>query len=1416
MIARDNFFTIACTIALLVSGNAGRAQTYTIGSHAQVTHESKTGQKGTSRQLGWGSNIRNARLARAAEMALRRGDHAEALSYAQRAAEADPSDPQFWFLLGYAARLDEQYQQSADAYLRGLRLDPGSLNGKSGLAQTYSQMGRTAEAERLLKEVLKQSPSQEDDLLALGNLYLQGGDRKDALKWLTQAERVRPNARAELLLAIIYERGKRMGRASYYLHLAERRAPNDPDVERSLAGYYRETGSYGKAIDELKSIHNPTPNVVAELAYTYELDGQPKEAAVLYSRAANAQPHNLQFQLSAAQAETALHSYGTARQYLTRAARISPNYYRLHAIRAEIAQAREQEQKAAKEYGEAIAALPASPAEGPLYGIQLHMDLESVYEKLNEPKRSGHQLSIAEAQIGALHEHGPDRAAFLRLRAQIEIDGGEKQSALKDVRASLALKPNDANSLLLNGDVLLKMGRTEDAIAAYRKALAAAPRSRFALIALAYAEVAAKKDRDAEKYFEELARDYPRLYVPYLGLGDLYTALGRYKRAEKYYETGYRVAPHNAAIVAGGINAAIEGHDLPLAGRWINRATGRIGEQPRVEAQAERYYSFKGNYAESAVMGRKAIQSLPRNRDVVVYLGYDLLNLKKYGELLALTKKYMNVLPKEPDIPLLAGYVYKHENKRREAVSAFTEALKRDPTIVTAYVNRGYVYNDMRKPALAAADFRQALKSAPKNGQAHLGLAFASLAMHHSSEAIRQSELAETYLGDSVQVHIIRATAYGREGLGTRAAAEYRVALKMAPTDGALYLGLGSVYFSQRRYQDAATQLQTAEKYLPADAEVYAMEARSYAHLQNRSEAVHYIELAERYAGKSGRKADRPSAIYVNTGEAFSTLGDQGAAMDRFSRALAASKSNRVNVRLAIAQLMERKGNSAGAERQIALAQMEADSGYTAHVTGPQYVEAASILQQMHDYTLAEKYLMQAQASGAPSLSVRVGLANSYLAMGDTRHAAAELALARRADGSESDYGFLLAEANLYQQEHRGGHALSAFAQAASEAGDDETAEQGLLGAGGTEGLRLNKTLSVQTNVLVHPLYDDSTVYVLDAKTFGHPPAIYGGTTNTALLPPPRSSIETEWTTPYRLHLRKFLPVAGFFQVRNAQGTISIPATGIVNRNTTDTSFNGGIVPTFHLGTNDLTFNVGGQGTIQRDSLSPRQMNQNIGRLFAYMNTSSFFNAVSVNAYVIRDAGPFTEIPLNEHTLSGSVNFSVGAPWAKTALVTGWGESDQHFTSKTLGNTENYFTSSYIGLTRRFARHLSIEAIAEYLRSWRIVPYVTRNSGIVTYSGIAQALRPAATINFSPARHWNVQISGAYEDTRTIHLYDMTENGFSVSYTRPFSRTFNEKTGKVHLKYPIRFAGGIQEETFPNFTYGSNQVFRPYVSIQLF
>lgn len=1349
-------------------------------------------------------------------MALQRGDHALALDYAQRAAQAAPNDPQIWFLLGYAARLDQRYGQSVNAFQHGLHLDPSSLNGLSGLAQTYTLMGRTGEAERLLKKVLAADPQQTDDLLALGNLYLQTGDYPNALQTLNQAERYRPSARSELLLAIIYEHQKQMDQAAHYLHLAISRSPNNPDVERSLAGYYRSEGDYEKAIAQLRAIHNPPPDVVGELAYTYQLDGRPADAARLYIQAANAMPRDLALQLSAAQAQVAINNIDGAQPFLDRAAKLSPDYYRLHAIRAEIAQQQDNDIEAAQQYSEAIAHLPESPVEGPLYGIQLHMDLVSLYTGLGQTDQAQQQLQIARTQISALDEQGADRAEFLRLRALIEMDGGQAENALNDMKASLALSPHDPNSLLLDGDVLMKLNRTADAIAVYRQALAMQPRSRFALTALGYAERAAGDDHAAERYFDELAKDYPSLYVPYLALGDLYTAHNNYRRALEFYSKGYSVAPSNAMIVAGGINAALEEHDMPVAGAWMKHLTPKMEAVPKVLAQRERYFSFMGQYQQSADLGEQAIKVLPRDRDVVVYLGYDLLNLEKYDQLLALTKQYMDVFPKEPDIPLLAGYVYKHDGDRDQAVQAFTEALKRDPSVVTAYVNRGYVLNDLGKPADAASDFEQALQREPHNGQAHLGLAFADLALNRNAPAIHESELAQATLGDSEMVHSIRATAYGRQGMLTKAAHEYLAAIRFAPTDGTLYLDLGNVYFAQQRYREAIQQLQTARKYLPQEAEVYAITARAYAGLNDRPQAMQNIQLAEKFAGHTDNPASQPSAIYVATGEALSTLGDQKAAMQRFSEALVAPKSNRVNVRLAISQLMEQQGHSQEAQRQIALAQMEAEAGYTAPVNGDQYIQAAGILQQMHEYQLSEDYLQRAKSAGASDISVRVSLANDYLALGDTTRAAGELAAVSQSDDSRSDYSFLLAQANLYEQEHRGPQALSAFAQAATAAGEDQTADQALLSAGASEGYRVNPHVSVLSSLMVEPVYDDSTVYVLDAKTFGNPPAYYGSTVNTAQLPPPRSSIETDWITAYHLHFGKFPTSGGFFQLRDANGTISIPATGIVNRNTIDTIFNYGVAPTVHLGTNVLTFNGGVQGTIRRDTESPRQMNQNIGRVFTYLSTSSFFNAVSVNGYFIRDFGPFTELPLDEKTLSGSINFRVGAPWSKTALVTGWGSNDQLFTSRQLGNTENYYTSSYIGFSRRFSQRLTIEGIVEDLRSWRVASNLTPSSAVVVHSGIAQALRPAGTIDFSPARYWSIRFTGAYENTRSFHTYDMTQTGFAVSYMRPFGRTFNEDTGEVRLKYPIRFSAGLQEQTFMNFSYGQNQQFRPYISINLF
>jgi tetratricopeptide (TPR) repeat protein len=1398
---------IAFVWALLGSACALGAQTFQIGPDASQSPQAKKDQN-QAQSLGWGSNIQNARIARAAEMALQRGDKAQALDYAQRAVKAAPNDAQLWFLLGYAARLNNRLSESEQAYKHGLSLSPSALGGQSGLAQVYSQAGRPGDAERLLKQVISADPNRRDDVLLLGELHMRAKDYEGAVDWLMRAERLRPDARSEVLLAISYQQLKRMDEANHYLELARHRDPNNPDVERSLASYYREVGKYEDAINALQAIKNPRPDVIAELGYTYQLDGKMTESAKTYATAANAAPKDLTLQLSAAQAQVAAGSPEDADPLLARAASIDADNYRLHAIRGNIARMQDHNDDAVKEYQAAIAHLAATPADGPLYGVQLHVELMQLYKSIGDDNGASRELATAQQQISAINEQGLGRDAFLRLRAVIKLAAGDTDGAYADVREALAMNAENRDDLQLDGDILMKLGRPEEAIAAYKRVLDIDPKNRFALISLGYAFRAANRPDDAEKYFKQLAQLDPSSYIPYLALGDLATSRRQFTVAQSNYSKAYALEPKRSAIVAGGLNAAIEAHNMPLAGEWAGRVTDAMNRDPQVLRERERYLNFEGDYEQSAAIGEQAINVLPHDRDVVVYLGYDYLRMNKWEELLALADDNSSRFPKEPDLPLFAGYVHKHRGQSEEAREDFTEALTRDPEVVTAYVNRGYMLNDLHQPQAAADDFEAALKRDPKDGEAHLGLAYSYLDLNKPSAALKQAELAEQSMGDHKELHVIRATAYGRQDMLNKAVEEYRAALKFDPNDGALHLGLGNALFTERRYHESVDELNIAAKCSPNDPNIYALMARAYANLDDRDQTAKNAEMAERLAKNAPIPDDEfqeplQSAIYIQTGQAFSTIGDQKAAMERFTRALETPGSNRLTVRLAIAHLMVEQGHEDDAQRQVALGLMEAGSGETKPASGPQFIEAADVFRSLHEYDLSQRYLERAKMAGAPDPEVRIGMADNYLAAGDTARAKAELAAVSASTDGPPDYQFLLAQANVFRQEHQSAQALTSFAQASNAEGEDQTAEQGLLQAGGEEGWRITPTVSMLSDVTLSPIYEDSTVYVLDAKLDATTPVNPG---ETSLLPPPRSSLQTQWTNAFHLHFNPALPLSGFFQFRNARGQISVPATNsIVDRNTNDYTLNFGIDPTFRMGANVITLNSGIQTTIRRDSESPTEMNQNLLRLFTYVDTGSFFNALSVSGYVIHESGPFTDNSgLSSSLFTAAVDFRVGSPWGKTALLTGWGQCKQTFSPR---NYQNYFTSSYIGLERRFGDHLDARAMLEFFRAWRVVD---------TNFGIAQNLRPAAWTNYSFKRNWNAQFSIAYSSPRSFHDYDALQTGFSVSYAVPIHRRFNDEGGQVRLAYPIRFSGGIQSETFFNFPSGNNNQLRPYVGITIF
>jgi hypothetical protein len=338
----------------------------------------------------------------------------------------------------------------------------------------------------------------------------------------------------------------------------------------------------------------------------------------------------------------------------------------------------------------------------------------------------------------------------------------------------------------------------------------------------------------------------------------------------------------------------------------------------------------------------------------------------------------------------------------------------------------------------------------------------------------------------------------------------------------------------------------------------------------------------------------------------------------------------------------------------------------------------------------------------------------------------------------------------------------------------------------------------VQPEFTVGPIFEDINIYQLDARLLGVP--------NESLLPPPRSSTETIAATHYKIHFNRWPVITGMVAERNARGTFAFPSElFVLNENSYDTIFNGGVNPVVHLGNNTITFNPGLQFTIRRDTRSGTDLNQNLFRQYLYVNTSSFGNWVSFSGSMIREAGPFTEQDLHSRDAAGAVEFKVGRPWAKTALITGYQGRDVLFRPLI---REYYSTSTYLGVQQKFGSSWQAAVFAEYLRSWRVQD---------SLFAIAQAMRPGFRLDYAPfTSHWAVHASGAWSQGEGFHAYDNVSNQVTVSYMRTLQRSVRNGAAEIPVNYPMRFSVGLAQQTFYDFQGKNRNSFVPIIRINLF
>jgi len=189
----------------------------------------------------------------AGAMALSRGDVPDALKHLGAAVQANSERSEAHRILGVASRLDEQLEQSVEAYKAAIRLRPTDERSPIALADVLTDLGRFSDAEQVLKDTIRLVPATVQAHYRLGRLYQSQGNYPEALKELEYAAQFSPLVGQDPLhemVALIYATQADFARAIAALRKQIGVNPNNPDAHRRLGDAYTRQDRTAEALAE--------------------------------------------------------------------------------------------------------------------------------------------------------------------------------------------------------------------------------------------------------------------------------------------------------------------------------------------------------------------------------------------------------------------------------------------------------------------------------------------------------------------------------------------------------------------------------------------------------------------------------------------------------------------------------------------------------------------------------------------------------------------------------------------------------------------------------------------------------------------------------------------------------------------------------------------------------------------------------------------------------------------------------------------------------------------------------------------------------------------------------------------------------------------------------------------------------------
>ncbi len=281
--------------------------------------------------------------------------------------------------------------------------------------------------------------------------------------------------------------------------------------------------------------------------------------------------------------------------------------------------------------------------------------------------------------LSELLAHDSLNPKLLANRAEIYLQKGKIDPALRDLHSALELAPDDPQLFILLSNIYFALGQTENCIASLKKAIRLNP-----------------KDEE-----------------PYLKLSETYLLINKPKAAIQYADEAIRINRKNAESYYVKGLALLENRDTSSAILNFGISTNIDSNNYMAFMQLGAIYT-KQNDPISATYFKKALVTKPNDERALYFLGMFYQEDYKFTKAIEMFTTVTDLYPENKRAYYNMGYIYLVELEDFEnAKIMFQKAILINPRYVEAVYNLGRTYEVMGDFESARKQYKTALELLP-------------------------------------------------------------------------------------------------------------------------------------------------------------------------------------------------------------------------------------------------------------------------------------------------------------------------------------------------------------------------------------------------------------------------------------------------------------------------------------------------------------------------------------------------------------------------------------------------------------------------------------------------------------------------------------------------------------------------------